>query len=164
MKKYISCKMVEAHPATHAEAYAEKKGTTLMSAANILEAMAIDPTEVGYALTYPDGYKSWCPKDEFERAYMECDGNPELKSKVSISQKMVDEFIAFTEVSTVGDKTTVVVATLRNGFTIVEASSCVDPANYSQEMGKEICMEKIKDKIWFLLGFLLQSAVNGLNN
>ena len=29
-------------------------------------------------------------------------------------------------------------------------------------MGAEICMEKIKDKVWFLLGFLLQTAVRGV--
>lgn len=30
--------------------------------------------------------------------------------------------------------------------------------------GEEICMGKIKDKIWELLGFMLQSAANGVNN
>ena len=29
-------------------------------------------------------------------------------------------------------------------------------------IGTKICMEKIKDKVWFLLGFLLQTGVNGL--
>ena len=33
--------------------------------------------------------------------------------------------------------------------------------NYDEAMGAEICLEKIKDKVWFLLGFLLQSAVHG---
>lgn len=29
-------------------------------------------------------------------------------------------------------------------------------------MGKEICMGKIRDRVWQLLGFLLQTAVNGV--
>ena len=62
----------------------------------------------------------------------------------------------------VGDKVTVVRATLRNGFELVESSACVSPENYDEKMGAEICMEKIKDKVWFLLGFLLQTGVNGL--
>ncbi|MSS89687.1 hypothetical protein FYJ45_27295, partial [Eisenbergiella tayi] len=34
--------------------------------------------------------------------------------------------------------------------------------NYSEELGAEICMGKIKDKIWELLGFLLQTAWHGI--
>jgi hypothetical protein len=49
-----------------------------------------------------------------------------------------------------------------NGFEIVESSSCVDKENYSEELGVEICMEKIRDKIWMLLGFLLQTDVSGV--
>ena len=51
---------------------------------------------------------------------------------------------------------------LVNGFEIVESSACVDPLNYNERMGTEICMEKIKDKIWYLLGFLLQTAWKGI--
>lgn len=61
-----------------------------------------------------------------------------------------------------GEKTTVVRAVLRNGFEIVESSSCVSPENYDEELGAEICLEKIRDKVWFLLGFLLQTAVYGI--
>ena len=66
------------------------------------------------------------------------------------------------EVQTMGEKTTVVRVVLKNGFEIVESSACVSPENYSEELGKEICLSKIKDKIWELLGFLLQTAVNGV--
>jgi hypothetical protein len=48
--------------------------------------------------------------------------------------------------------------TLINGFEITEASACVDPVNYDEKIGEEICLSKIKDKIWFLLGFLMQCA------
>jgi hypothetical protein len=76
---------------------------------------------------------------------------------------MVDNFIKETHVDTVGEKTTIVRVTLKNGFELVESSSCVDKANYDEKLGTEICMEKIKNKIWFLLGFLLQTAKNGIN-
>ena len=76
--------------------------------------------------------------------------------------KMVDNFIKERHTDTLGDKTTVVRAVLRNGFEIVEASSCVSPENYDECIGQEICEERIKDKVWELLGFLLQTAVNGV--
>jgi len=115
----------------------------------------------GYAIKYPDGYISWSPKDVFEKAYLPM-GEDNDGSK--ITQQMVDDFIMPAPiVQTVGPKTTVVQATLRNGFVITESSTCVDPANYNEDLGKKICMERIKNKVWELLGFLLQSARTGLS-
>ena len=55
-----------------------------------------------------------------------------------------------------GKPCTYVTVRMKNGFTIRESTTCVDPANYNEEIGKEICLEKIEDKIWFLLGYQLQ--------
>lgn len=88
--------------------------------------------------------------------------NSKLPSGVSIGPQMVEDFIKEKHVSTIGDKTTLVRVVLGNGFEIIESSACVDKANYNQEIGAEICMEKIKDKIWMLLGFLLQTAYKGV--
>ena len=138
MVRYIGTKLIEAIPA-------QKDG------------------EDGYKVVYPDGYISWSPTDVFERAYLPLSINTCLNTdKPSIGQEMVDDFIAHTEVQTLGDKTTVVRAVLRNGFELVESSSCVSKENYSEELGAQICMKKIKDKVWFLLGFLLQTAVHGV--
>ena len=59
---------------------------------------------------------------------------------------------------------TYVTVRMKNGFTLRESTTCVDPANYSEEIGKQICLEKIEDKVWFLLGFLLQEKVSGINS
>ena len=138
MVRYIGTKLIEAIPA-------QKDGVD------------------GYKVVYPDGYNSWSPADVFERAYLPLSINTRLNTdKPSIGQEMVDDFIAHTEVQTLGDKTTVVRAVLRNGFELVESSSCVSKENYSEELGAQICMKKLKDKVWFLLGFLLQTAVHGV--
>jgi len=141
MDNYIGVKLIKAEPST-------KDG------------------KAGYKVVYPDGYESWSPRDVFESgvlsAYLKVTPNPKLKTNCSISQQMVDDFIKETEVITMGVKNTVVRAVLVNGFEIVESSACVDPANYDEQIGKEICLEKIKDKIWFLLGFLLQTGVGGV--
>lgn len=102
---------------------------------------------------------SWSPKSVFEEAYRKLG-----RDNNTICQQDVDDFIIDVEAVQLGEKTTVVKATLANGFILVESSSCVDPANFSMEVGKECCMEKIKDKVWLLLGFLLQCAVGGLNH
>jgi len=57
-----------------------------------------------------------------------------------------------------GEKTTVVIATLPNGFVIVESSSCVDPKNYNYDLGVKLCKERIRDKIWMLEAYLIQSG------
>ena len=56
---------------------------------------------------------------------------------------------------------TVVTVRMRNGFTIRESTTCVDPDNYDERVGIEICLKKIEEKIWFLLGYELQ---NNLSN
>ena len=83
----------------------------------------------------------------------------EEDNKITVTD--VQRMIKSVKAITIGDKTTVVQVTLLNGFILTESSACVDPANYDQQVGADICMVKITDKIWFLLGFLLQSARNG---
>ena len=51
---------------------------------------------------------------------------------------------------------TYVTVRMKNGFILRESSSCVDPANHSEEIGKEICLRKIEGKVWYLLGYALQ--------
>lgn len=146
MMQYIGTKLIEAEPC------AAWKDTETHKAG-----------EPGYRVRYADGYESWSPKDVFERAYLPLTVNPELKTDApSISQEMVDGFIREVETTTMGDKITVVRAVLRNGFEIVESSACVSAENYDEALGREICLGKIKDKVWMLLGFLLQTAVHGI--
>lgn len=153
MKKYIGCKLVEAEPMTRGD-YNKYRGWQIPADEN--------PEDSGYLVKYSDSYVSWSPKGVFDAAYFAVDDNEKLPSGISIGSKMVEEFISYTETKTMGDRTTVVRCVLRNGFEIVESSSCVDPKNYSEKMGHEICMGKIRDKIWELLGFLLQTAWNGI--
>ena len=155
MKQYIGTKLVLATPMTRG-AYNEYRGWTLPKDEN--------PDDEGYLVRYSDSYESWSPKWVFESAYLPLEVNSVLKTdRPSISSGMVKDFISGYQVMTLGEKTTVVRAVLRNGFEIVESSACVSAENYSEELGAEICKRKIEDKVWFLLGFLLQTAVSGVN-
>ena len=154
MRQYIGTKLIEAEPANRVDGKIQPADWPVPNDATV---------EEGYKVRYPDGYESWSPRDVFERAYLPVTVNPYLKTdRPSISSEMVDHFIKNWRTDTLGDKTTIVRATLRNGYEIVETSSCVSPENYDERIGQELCMKKIKDKVWELLGFLLQTAVNGV--
>lgn len=62
------------------------------------------------------------------------------------------EFEAFTSF----DKCTIISCRLPNGFVITESSACVSPENYNEEIGTNICLDKIADKIWELEAYRLQ--------
>lgn len=147
--KAIGIKMVELQPMTAKEA--NDKGYKIGN--HSFE-------EEGYEVTYPDGYKSWTPKDVADAAYYKLskdnDGTKVLKEDV-------ENFITDVEVMTVGEKTTVVNAHTLTGFDTVRHSSCVDPKNYSEELGKQYAMEEVVNSLWSHLGFVLQWAKYGLN-
>lgn len=86
--------------------------------------------------------------------------------KNKITKEDIDLILAKTyiKVEQYGDKTTVLMATLPNGFVIVESSSCVDPANFDMKIGEQICMQKLEDKIWELEGYKLQSKLSEEQN
>lgn len=155
MNRYIGTKLIEAEPA-----YRVNDQVILPIGWHTSPG---DKVEEGYMVRYRDGYESWSPKAVFEAAYLPLTVNPDLRTDApSISAEMVEDFIRAVDVTTIGDKTTVVRAVLRNGFELVESSSCVSAENYDQELGASICLKKIRDKVWFLLGFLLQTAVHGI--
>lgn len=67
MNKYIGTKQVTANAMTYGKAYTEG---LIPQNAYVEEYFDIE----GYQVTYADGYKSWTPKDVFEKAYRLCDG------------------------------------------------------------------------------------------
>ena len=146
--KAIGIKMVELTAMTAAEALTkgyrvnDKSGDTL-----------------GYEITYDSGYKSWSPKEVADAAYFILD---EKSDGSRILQEDVEKFITNVDAITVGDKTTVVNAHTLTGFDTVGHSSCVDPKNYSEKLGKKYAMEEIVNSLWAHLGFVLQWAKYGL--
>lgn len=147
MKKFMGFKLIEAREMTRKE-YNDYRGWAIPQ--NEI------PNDDGYLVKYSTTYEAWYPKEVFEKAYLEIADNN------TITQKNVDEFIKDIKAETIGEKTTLVTVTLVNGFVLIEASSCVDAVNYNEKIGVEICLQKIKDKIWSYLGFLLQTASKGI--
>lgn len=115
-----------------------------------------DVVDEGYEVEYPDGYKSFSPKDVFEKAYYM------ILSPNKIQEGDVLNFIKEGYSLRLGEKTTVVCDTTLTGFDTVGIAACVDPSNYDHDMGCGVARRDIKDKIWGHLGFVLQWAINGL--
>lgn len=115
-----------------------------------------DVVDEGYEVEYPDGYKSFSPKDVFEKAYYM------ILSPNKIQEGDVLNFIKEGYSLRLGEKTTVVCDTTLTGFDTVGIAACVNPSNYDHDMGCGVARRDIKDKIWGHLGFVLQWAINGL--
>lgn len=115
-----------------------------------------DVVDEGYEVEYPNDYKSFSPKDVFEKAYYM------ILSPNKIQEGDVLNFIKEGYSLRLGEKTTVVCDTTLTGFDTVGIAACVDPSTYNHDMGCGVARRDIKDKIWEHLGFVLQWAINGL--
>lgn len=133
MQNYIGVKMIKAEPE-------ERNG------------------KAGYRVIYPGGYESWSPADVFESAYL----------PISRGDRLTDEDIASflynskLVIEKRGEKSTLVEVEMPTGWKDFEVSSCVDPGNYDEELGKEYALENIEHRLWKYLGFVLQWANHGL--
>lgn len=56
---------------------------------------------------------------------------------------------------------TICVLVLKNGFTVVGTSACVNPGNFDEEKGREIARRKAVEQLWPLLGFRLADREQG---
>lgn len=112
----------------------------------------------GYEVTYPDGYKSWYPKEVADAAYFPIDD----ENGQMIKPTDIERFIAAEDAEKLGTKTTIVSIRTLTGFESHGLSSCVDPSRYDINIGKKFAKEKAVDAIWGGLGFVLQWAKFGL--
>ena len=149
MSKFIGVKMVEAVSMTAFDAAKKGYKTSIYGD---------EVNNPGYEVTYPDGYKSWCPKDVFESSYYPIqDSNGEI-----ISKEDVENFIFTTDSIKVGRKTTNTAIICRTGFEVHGQASCVNVDNYNLSIGEQIAKPKAMGVIWEHLGFVLQWAKYGL--
>lgn len=97
-------------------------------------------------------------EDHFEKISTNIVKAPKTNFVPKVSFERINEIMENSEITThtVFGKCTVVSCRLPNGFVIVESSSCVDAENYDEELGFDICLDKIVDKVWELEGYRLQ--------
>lgn len=147
MKEFLTVKVVKVEEMSRLD-YVKSRGWELHENEKELA------NERVYKIFYKDGYVSMCPKEIFLKNAYEVKNN-------SVTQEIVDSFIKNISITTkriFGKLSTVMEYELSNGFVGIESTSCVDESNYSEEMGKEILLDKLKDKLWYNLGFTLAMA------
>ncbi len=82
MKTYIGVKAIDAEPMKRS-AYCRLRGWVLPSDE--------DPDDDGYFIVYPDGYRSWSPKPQFEAAYLEIGSRLRL-TPLEITEAVVERY------------------------------------------------------------------------
>lgn len=147
MAKFIGVKMIEATPM--------RASMALSAGYKIGNA---HPDDMGYEVTYPDGYKSWSPAKEFEKVYYELEDPTGNTLKVND----IKRFIKDIENVKVGTKTTNTTLTCLTGFEVHGQAACVKPENFNLNTGSIYARLKAEDKILEGLGFVLQWAKYGL--
>lgn len=149
--KALKVEMVDIQPMSSKEAY--EKGYPVL----VTWTKEDIPGYIVKSRTHPVG--EWVFEDDIQDLmYVLSEQNDGTK----ILKEDVENFITDVDVMTVGDKTTVVNAHTLTGFDTVRHSSCVDPKNYSEELGKKYAMEEVINDLWSHLGFVLQWAKFGL--
>lgn len=123
---------------------------------NDTDTQATDPVEV--ATTEENTNKAAAP----ETTDCGCEGTAPKVTEDDVLGAI--EEVKTETVTLVGKPHTVTAVRLRNGFTIVETSTCVSVENYDPQIGEDINLAKIKNKIWLLLGYLLQEQLHGEAN
>ena len=81
-----------------------------------------------------------------------------MQNENTVTQEQIDDLFnkADKKENIIFNKCLVVTVKLRNGFIIVESSACVDVNNFDTQIGREICYDRIKNKLWELEGYKLQ--------
>ena len=152
MKNYLRVHLVQAEPMTRGE-HLKSKNLAFIPAPGTSED---DP---GYLVVYPDGYRSWCPKDSFEKQGFE------LRRTDRITPEDIRAFVSLgtQNAKKIGEKTSLVARRYSTGIEDFDTSSCVDPANFDLELGARIAAERLDDRVWMFLGWLLAWAKNGVD-
>lgn len=83
-------------------------------------------------------------------------------SKNTVTKEKIEKLIntASVSVQKIGHKTCLTHVVLADGFEMIESAACVDPLNYDENIGREICLERIKNKLWELEGYKLQGQLH----
>jgi hypothetical protein len=80
--------------------------------------------------------------------------------KTRLTPEDIEATIADVKYHRLPDSTTTICQmTLRNGYTIVGQSACIDPSLFSEEIGNAIAYNNAIEQIWRLEGYLLKERL-----
>lgn len=135
-----------------------KEVASFLKEGDIVEIIDVDGDIISFV--FGDGlHKGLMNNAEYEAHFKKYE-EPK-KEAPTVTKEMIDSILddSDVDVETIFGKCTIVTCKLPNGFVIVESSACVDPENYDESIGIEICLNKIRDRVWELEGYKLQSKL-----
>ena len=172
MKNYTGTKTVNATPMTRL-AYNELRNWNLPDDEN--------GSDEGYLVEYTDGgkpnhadfdgYISWSPKEQFERAYVEntnTDMEREIQSKGKTAPRVtpadlqanIVDVETVKHVSVTGQVLRWAIITTRNGFAVTGDPSCaVSSENDDEQIGVAVAIENARRNLWSLMGYALKERL-----
>lgn len=80
-----------------------------------------------------------------------------VKNKLCLAD--IEAKIKDVEYHVFGDRLTVAVVTMANGFQVVGESACIDAANFVKEDGEKYAYEDAVEQLWMLEGYLLRERL-----
>jgi hypothetical protein len=76
------------------------------------------------------------------------------------NQKLYDEHVEQNKYNRMGEKTSVVLLTLKNGFEVVGTSACVNPADFDYGLGHHYALIDALHKVDELVGYARQESAH----
>lgn len=89
-----------------------------------------------------------------------CEATPDANLKDKLTPEHIESVIVHEEYHLLGQKTTVSVLTLENGFEVIGKAGVIDPAKYDHRIGSEVSRKRAVDQIWLLEGYLRQQQIH----
>lgn len=82
---------------------------------------------------------------------------------MKVKQSQVDQILEESDLKIFSSfgKSVIISCKLPNGFVIEGVGSCVDEKEFDEQIGITVAKERLKDKIWQLLGYELQIKMFG---
>lgn len=148
-RTYIGVKLIKATPMTRGEYNAHESLTNSLGG---------DSADEGYLVEYTSGYKSWSPKDVFDRAHLEIQNETTLG--VGAAHAMLHDVTA----SKINDNALTVQAMCRNGSVFHETAYTSTPPGSEEHWNvlAEASLQKCLMDVSSHLVFMHNWALNGL--
>lgn len=79
---------------------------------------------------------------------------------ISLDKEKLESLVERIYYHRVPDTTVTICAiTLKNGFTVVGESACIDPENFNHSIGEQVAYNNAFEKIWQLEGYRIKSQL-----
>lgn len=132
-----------------------KKKTWFLDEGIVVNVTNTDNGIISFVFNEDDAKRGRMDMATFESHFEKVEEKEEIPT---ITEEYIDEIMENStfDVEVMFHKCTVVACMLPNGFVVTASSSCVNPDDFDAKLGEEICMKKIKDKIWELEAYRLQ--------